>query len=81
MDEFDRKIAELAARGAETDERVRALLRVAELHQERIDHLDQAMATLADSMIGIREAEQRADERVAALVSAIGEFIRQRPQG
>lgn len=79
--EFDRRLEAMLSSQAVHEERINALLRIAESHQGKIDRLDNAMASLAESMIDLREAERRADERVASLVSAIGEYIRQRPQG
>ena len=82
-DDFQRKIDAILAVQALHDERIQALIRAAEQQQKNLDQLDDTVASLAESMIELRESHKATenhqrylDERVDRLVSAIGEFVR-----
>ena len=78
--DLEKKVDALAAAQDKTDERIQALIRVAELQQGRQDHLDAALTSLSESVgrmhLSLVESGKATDERVSALVSAIGELIR-----
>jgi len=79
-DDFQRKIDSLLAVQALHDERIQALIRVAELQQTNLDRLDDSVADLAQSVTRdhseMAARQKYLDERVDRLVSAIGEFVR-----
>ncbi len=79
-DDFQRKIDSLLAVQALHDERIQALIRVAELQQTNLDRLDETVADLAQSVTRdhseMVERQKYLDERVDRLVIAIGEFVR-----
>ena len=82
--DLEKKVDALTAAQDKTDERIQALIRVAELQQGRQDHLDAALTSLSESVgrmreevrLSLVESGKATDERVSALVSAIGELIR-----
>lgn len=64
-------------------ERIQAVIRAAERQQKNLDQLDDTVASLAESMIELRESHKATenhqrylDERGDRLVGAIGEFVR-----
>jgi len=87
--DIEKKVDALAVQDKQ-DERLRALIHVAELQQNNLDRLDEELASLADSVSKMHEGQQAtdkrvevlldsgraSDERVNALVSAVGELIR-----
>ena len=79
-DDFQRKIDSLLAVQALHDERIQALIRVAELRQTNLDRLDDTVADPAQSVTRdhskMVERQKYLDERVDRLVSAVGELVR-----
>jgi hypothetical protein len=79
----DEKIDKLATLQAETAGFINQLARIAESHEHRIDRFAQELRVAAEeSLAADRRLGARIDElgdRIAALVSGFGEFIRQRP--
>jgi hypothetical protein len=87
MDEFQRKIDSLLTVQAQHDEQIQALIRVAELQQSNLDHLDDSISDITSALAQERsqrverqnemaERQKYLDERIDRLVSAIGELAR-----
>jgi uncharacterized protein YoxC len=71
-DDFQRKIDSLLAVQAHHDEQIQALIRVAELQQSNLDHLDDTVAEMAQSVAGVGQSVASLSQTVGTLGQSVG---------
>jgi hypothetical protein len=77
----DKRRAEADERWARTEEGIRALLSIAEIHEHEIGDLQKAAAEATRGIDELKEAGKATDERLNALISVVERQISERSNG